>query len=199
MNTAILIGIAAFLFYCRFIADKNCSPKNCPTIVTIFCRLVSHHLKLAWKLLFAVIYGILAIALIFKMQPSNGPQAPEGHFANFADRVTTPIQWVVDGFISIMGIIALAVCFGLFGLRDWVAAHVITTLVIIAAVYILWLVVTVRELVEDEVVSDWTYVENADFIQVPQRNLSSTSCFTWTTVTLILWVSAVALVATRLA
>src|SRR5271154_4335819 len=97
----VLAAIALFLIYCRFLADNNCSAKHSPVIVTILCRLVSRHMKLAWNLMFACFYIILTIYAIFKMQPDRFPKAPEGNFANFADRITTPIQLVADGFIQI--------------------------------------------------------------------------------------------------
>jgi hypothetical protein len=50
MTTLIAIAVLAFVIYC-FMAEANCSPKNSPAIVTILCRLVARHIKLALKLL----------------------------------------------------------------------------------------------------------------------------------------------------
>src|SRR5271163_2623023 len=124
----VIAAIAIFLIYCRFLADNNCSAKHSPVIVTIFCRLVSKHMKLAWKLMFAVIYFILTLYAIFRMQPNSSPKAPETHLGDFADRITTPIQLVADGFLQILGILALLVCFGLVKVKDIVIAHGTATL-----------------------------------------------------------------------
>jgi hypothetical protein len=63
MTTLIAIAVLAFVTYC-FLAEANCSAKLSPAIVTILCRLVARHIKLAWKIFFAVIYFIVGIAAL---------------------------------------------------------------------------------------------------------------------------------------
>jgi hypothetical protein len=184
----ILIGVIGFIIYC-FLAEANCSAKNSPAIVTILCRLVARHIKLAWKLFAGLLYFTACMICIFKMQKPTRPATPEGNFANFMDRVTTPVQMIVDGLIGLLGLLAIGVLFGLVAIKDSVGAHPRFWLGVVVLTYLLWLVVTVSDLVEDEVVSGWTHPVNEDY---PKRILTKQDHITWSVLTFVVWIAALA-------
>lgn len=154
MTTPAIIAIA-FLIYC-FMVEWNCGPKNSPVILTILCRLVARHVKLAWKLLVGLIYFVFGMICIFEMNKKlKQPVAVEGGFTRFLDVITTPLQMLVDAMIGLLGLLAIGIMFGLVALKDSVLAHPHFWTGFAIVSYLLWLVSTICELVQDEVVSSW--------------------------------------------
>ena len=162
MTTLIVITAIVFVLYC-FMAEWNCSAKHSPAIVTILCRLLARHIKLAWKLFVGLVYFVFGIICIFEMNTKiNQPVAPEGGFARFLDVITTPVQLIVDGLVGVLGLLAVGVLLGLASFKDFLVSHLHFWLGFAIATYLFWLVVTICDLVEDEVVSDWTYTEDTE-------------------------------------
>jgi len=123
MTTSIVIAAILFVLYC-FVAEWNCAGKNSPVIVTILCRLVARHIKLALKLFLRLIYFFGAISTVLLMQKDpRVVDSPQGHLANFVDRVTKPIQLVVDGIIGFLGIAAMIALLGSIALIKHVLLH----------------------------------------------------------------------------
>jgi fucose permease len=190
---AIAAAVGMFIVYC-FMAEANCGAKHSPTLVTILCRLVARHIKLGFKMFVGLCWFIFALVCVIKMQKRPGTEnAPEGHFVNFLNRVTTPAQLLAEGVIGLLGWVAIGVCCGLIWLQNSVMAHPVAYAVATISVYALWLFFNVYEVVSEEVVSKWVFVESEDNDSrpVPQRILTSGDCFLWSVVVSILWLTAV--------
>jgi len=188
------ISVIGFIIYC-FLAEANCSAKHAPPIVTILCCLVARHIKLAWKLLFAATYFIAAVAAFVGMsQPvrSGGKGGRETEqIAGLFNRLTYLTQLVMEGFLLSVQIFTIALLFGLVGIKDSAVAHLYLCLVATIAVYLLWLVITVRSLVEEEVVSDWTRTMSEDHCgEVALRVLTKKDRIQWSVLTLVIWLAA---------
>jgi hypothetical protein len=193
MTTLIVIAIIVFVLYC-FMAEWNCGAKNSPVIVTILCRLVARHIKLAWKLFFAVIYFIVGIAVLVAMSQPVKPGGKGGRetekIAGLFNRVTYLPQLVIEGFLLFLQLFTIALLLGLVGIRDSVAAHPYIYLVAAIVIYLVWLVVTIRDIVEDEVVSDRTYtVSDEHGGEVAHRILTKQDRVVWSTLTFVLWIA----------
>jgi hypothetical protein len=134
----ILIGVIGFITYC-FLAEWNCAGKHSPVIVTILRRLVARHVKLVCKLLVGLIYFFGAISTILLMQEKPGADAPQGHLANFVDRVTTPVQLVVDGIIGFLGLVAMSALLGSVTLLEHMLLHPRLYGAVAFIVYLFWL------------------------------------------------------------
>ena len=196
-TTAIIAIIAAIVFvlYC-FMAEADCSAKHSPAIVTILCRLVARHIKLDFKLLVGLMYFIVGMACIFGMQEkphvgtgSGGPETER--LTGFINRVTCPVQLVVDGFIGFLGLIAIGICIGLVSLKESVVQHRLFYIGAIIVTYLVWLVLNICEIVEEEVVSVWTYTESenpGDPRPVPHRFLTKQDHAAWSVLTFVLWI-----------
>jgi hypothetical protein len=190
MTILIVIAVLAFVLYC-FMAEWNCSAKNSPTIVTILCRLVARHIKLALKLLVGLIYFFGAISTVLLMQKDpHEVDAPQGHLANFVDRVTAPVQAVVDGIIGLLGLVAIGAPLGSVALIEHILLHPLPYGIAVAVTYLLWLLVTICELVEDEVVSSWQPATEAT--GYPSRVLTREDYITWSMGVFLLWMSVLA-------
>jgi len=196
----VIIGIIAFVIYC-FLAEANCSAKHSPTIVTILCRLVARHIKLACKLFVGLLYFIVGMGCILKMntlmiEQKKASDAGRGgaqteQLAGFINRVTLPVQMAVDGLIGTLGLIALGIGFGIFGLAHSAHQHPLPYIAAAVAVYLLWLVLNIHEVVEEEVISDWTWTESenpGDPRPVPHRILTKKDHATWSLLTAVLWI-----------
>jgi hypothetical protein len=193
MTTLIVIAALAFVLYC-FMAEANCSAKHSPAIVTILCRLVARHIKLAWKLFFAVIYFIVGIAALVGMsQPvkhgGKGGRETE-QIAGLFNRVTYFPQLVIEGFLLFLQLFTIALLLGLVGIKDSVFAHPHFYLVVSIVVYLVWLALTICNLVEEEVVSSWTYTLSEDHGgKVAHRILTKHDYITWSVLTFVLWIA----------
>jgi hypothetical protein len=193
MTTPIVIAIIVFVLYC-FLAEWNCCAKNSPVIVTIFCRLVARHIKLAWKLFFAVIYFIVGIAVLVGMSQPVKPGGKGGReteqIAGLFNRVTYFPQLVIEGFLLFLQLFTIALLLGSVGTKDSVVAHPYIYFVATIVIYLVWLVVTICDLVEDEVVSDWTRtVSDVHGGDEAHRVLTKQDHITWTAVTFVLWIA----------
>jgi hypothetical protein len=193
MTTLSVIGVLAFVIYC-FMAEWNCAGKHSPVIVTILRRLVARHIKLAWKLLFAVIYFIVGIAVLVGMSQPVKPGGKGGreteHLAGLFNRVTYFPQLVIEGFLLFLQLFTIAILFGLAGIKDSVVAHPYFYLVATIVIYLLWLAVTICDFVEDEFVSDWTHTVSEDHgSEVAHRILTKRDHITWSVFTFVLWIA----------
>jgi hypothetical protein len=193
MTTLSVIGVLAFVIYC-FLAEANCSAKNSPTIVTILCRLVARHIKLAWKLSFAVIYFIVGIAALVGMSQPVKPGGRGGReaeqIAGLFNRVTYLPQLLIDGFLLFLQLFTIALLLGLVGIKDSVFAHPHFYLVASIVVYLVWLALTICDLVEEEVVSDWTYTTSEEHGgEDAHRTLTKHDYITWSVLTFVLWIA----------
>lgn len=193
MTTLSVIGVLAFVIYC-FMAEWNCAGKHSPVIVTILRRLVARHIKLAWKLFFAVIYFIVGIAALVGMSQPVKPGGKGGReteqIAGLFNRVTYFPQLVIEGFLLFLQLFTIAILFGLVGIKDSVAAHPYLYLVATIVIYLIWLAVTICDLVEDEVVSSWTYTVSTDHDgDVAHRILTKQDHILWSALTFVLWIA----------
>ena len=193
MTTLIVIAALAFVLYC-FMAEWNCSAKHSPAIVTIFCRLVARHIKLSWKLLFAVIYFIVGIAALVGMsQPvkpaGNGGRETE-QIAGLFNRVTYLPQLVLEEVLLFLQLFTIALILSLVGIKDSVGAHPYFYLVAAIVIYMVWLVVSIYDLVEEEVVSEWTYTMSEEHGgEDAHRVLTKRDHIAWSVLTFVLWIA----------
>jgi hypothetical protein len=193
MTTLIVIAVLAFVLYC-FMAEANCSAKHSPAIVTILCCLVARHIKLAWKVFFAVIYFIVGVAALVGMSQPVKPGGKGGReneqIVGLFNRVTYLPQLVIEGFLLFVQLFTIALLFGLVGIKNSVFAHPYFYLVAAIIIYSVWLVATICDLVEEEVVSDWTYTVSEDHGgRVAHRVLSKQDYITWSVLTFVLWIA----------
>ena len=193
MTTLIVIAPIVFVLYC-FMAEWNCSAKNSPVIVTILCRLVARHIKLVWKLFVGLIYFTFGMICIFEMNKKLAqPADPEGGFARFMDVVTTPVQLLVDGIVGLVGLLAIGVLFGLVALKDSIGAHLHFWLGAMVVTYLFWLLVTICDLVEDEVVSSWSHTVSEEHGgDVAHRVLTGQDYVVWSVGTFFIWTAFLA-------
>jgi hypothetical protein len=193
MTTLIVIAAVVFVLYC-FMAEWNCAAKHSPVIVTILCRLGARHIELAWKLFVGLIYFAFGMICIFEMNKKlRQPVATEGGFARFMDVVTTPVQLLVDGIVGLLGVLAVGMILGLFALKDSITANVHFWLGAVIVTYLLWLVVTICDLVEDEVMSSWTYTVSEEHGgEVAHRVLTKQDYVVWSAATFVIWIAVLA-------
>lgn len=191
MTTLIMIAVIAFVIY-GFLPEANCSAKHSPVIVTILCRLVARHIKLALKLLLGLIYFFAGISAVLLMQKDpRAADVPEGHLANFTDRITTPIQMIVDGILGLLGLVAMSALLGSVALLEHVLLHPRLYGAVTFIVYLLWLGITICDLVEEEVVSSWKPA--AAEIGYPSRVLSREDYISWSSGVFFLWMAALSM------
>jgi hypothetical protein len=193
MTTPIVIAAIVIAAYC-FMAEWNCAGKHSPVIVTILRRLVARHIKLAWKLFFAVIYFIVGIAVLVGMSQPVKPGGKGGReteqIAGLFNRVTYFPQLIIEGFLLFLQLFTIAILFGLAGIKDSVAADPYIYLVATVVIYLVWLAVTICDLVEDEVVSDWTHTVSENHGgEVAHRVLTKRDQITWSALTFVLWIA----------
>jgi hypothetical protein len=190
MTTLIVIAAIVFVLYC-FMAEWNCSSKHSPVIVTILCRLVARHIKLAWKLFVGLVYFVFGMICIFEMNKKlRQPVSTEGGFARFMDVITTPIQLLVDGFVGLLGLLGIAVLFGLIAFKDSIAVHPHFWLDVAVVTYLVWLLTTICDLVRDEVVSSWTYtVSEVHGGDVAHRVLTKRDYIAYSATAFVIWMS----------
>lgn len=189
-----LVSVIGFIIYC-FLAEANCSAKHTPAVVTILCRLVARHMKVAWRLFFGVVYFIVAVAAFVGMsQPvrSGGSGGRETELiAGLFNRLTYFPQLVIEGFLLFAQIFTIALLFGLVGIKDSVAAHLSFCVVAAIVIYLVWLAITVCGLVEEEFVSSWIYTTSQDHDgEVAHRVLTKKDRIMWSVLTLVLWLVA---------
>jgi hypothetical protein len=190
MTTLIVIAPIVFVLYC-FMAEWNCSGRHSLVIVTILCRLVARHIKLGWKLFVGLIYFVFGMICIFEMYKKfKQPVGPEGGFTRFMDVITTPIQLLADGLVGLLGLLAIGVLFGLKAIKDSIVWHPHFWLGVVVSTYLLWLVVTICDLVEEEVVSSWTFAVSEDHgSEVAHRVLTRQDHITWSALIFVLWIA----------
>ena len=142
-----------------------------------------------------LIYFVFGMTCILEMNKNlSQPATPEGGFARFMDVITTPAQLLVDGFVGLLGLLAVAVLFGLVALKDSVFAHPYFWLAAVIATYLLWLPVTICGLVEDEVVSSWTYTVSEEHGgDVAHRVLTNQDYIAWSAGTFFIWMAVLAM------
>jgi hypothetical protein len=193
MTTFIVITAIVFVIYC-FMAERNCSAKRSLVIVTILCRLVARHIKLALKLLVGLIYFSGAISTVLLMQKDpRSVDAPQGHLANFTDRVTKPIQIAVDGIIGLLALASMGALLGFFALTKSVLMHPVPYTMAAVVTYLLWLLATICELVEEEVVSSWQPA--TEELWYPTRVLTKQDFVAWSAGTFFLWLATLSMTA----
>ena len=153
------ISNLVFIGWCC-IADSNASGDGKPYYA--FSRMVARHVKLAVKLVFGSLLLIMGLWMILAMQKKShegtGNGGPETeHLAGFVNRVTLPAQYVVDGFIGLLGLIAILICAGLIGLAHSIETHPLPYLIGAIWLYLLWLRYTMSTVVKEE--TDYYYAD----------------------------------------
>ena len=133
----------------------------------IFCYVVARHVVLAWKLVFRSLLVILTLGMILAMQKKshegtgNGGRETE-QLAGFVNRVTLPVQWVVDGLIEFLGIIAILICAAIIALTDSIGEHPLPYLIGAICLYLLWLGGTLLDTTENAALNAMTDAERLD-------------------------------------
>lgn len=140
----------AFSLFCCFLDSKYMLGNNSYPILVL--RLYARHFKLALKILVGFAVAFLVGMGILGMAAKTGPVTTTGggpeteQLAGFINRVTAPVQWVVDGFISLMGFIVLAILLGFSWGLTYYQEHPLPFQIIGIVLYLFWLAVTVYDL-----------------------------------------------------
>jgi len=109
------------------------------------------------------------------------------------DVVTTPLQLIVDGLVGFLGLLAIGVLFGLVALKDSIIAYPHFWLGVVLVAYLIWLLVTICDLVEDEVVSSWTHTVSEEHGgDVAHRVLTKQDYVAWAAGTFFIWMTILA-------
>jgi hypothetical protein len=117
--------------------------------------------------------------------------APQGHLANFVNRLSAPVQAVVDGIIGLLGLVAMGVLLGSIAIIEHILLHPLPYGIAAAVTYLLWLVVTICDLVEVEVVSSWQpAIEETGY---PSRVLNKQDYISWSAGTFFIWMAVLAM------
>jgi hypothetical protein len=190
LTTLNVIAAIVFLLYC-FMEEWNCGGKHTPTIVRILCRLVARHVKLAWKLLVGLIYFFGVISISLQMMPNPYEKnAPQGQLANFVDRATTPVQIAVDAALGFLGLVGMGALLGSLAVVKNILLHPMAYGMAAAVLYLLWLGVTICDLVEDEVVFSWTITPNAETGgNTATGVLTKQDYIAWSAATFVIWIT----------
>ena len=152
MTTFIIIAGNAILIH-GYLCEHRCGTRM--HYVNVLSRLIYRHVSLALKLFIGLIwflFGMFAIiGMVEKSHKGTGAGGPETErLAGFINHVSYPAQMIVDGFINILGLIAVGVIFGLDWLKtsvqnnpnSYIAAAIIT--------YLVWLALAILDIVSDE-------------------------------------------------
>ena len=152
MTTLIVIAAIAILIH-GALCEHDCGTKM--PYVNVLSRLIYRHVKLALKLFMGLIwflFGMFAIAGVLK-KPQEGTRGggPETeHLAGFINRVSYPIQMIVNGFINILGLIAMGVVFGIDWLQKSVHENQRFYLGAVIVTYLVWLGINIFDIVDEE-------------------------------------------------
>ena len=87
------------------------------------------------------------------VQGENGGYQTE-KLAGFVNRATLPVQWAVDGFVNLLGIITMIILFGVEQVANYYHQHPFPFLVAALVLYLVWLGFTIFDIVSDELLSD---------------------------------------------
>jgi hypothetical protein len=156
----VIVGILGFLIFCCFV-DSNGGGTD--SFFYVFCRLIARHFKLAVKLFIGILLAYLAIGAAFEgaaklpspSVPGIGRNNSEAErFAGFMNRATAPLQWAVNGFINLLGFLAMAILFGVDQVARYYHQHPSVFYVAAMLLYSLWLGLNIYDIVCDELLSD---------------------------------------------
>jgi hypothetical protein len=103
----------------------------------------------------------------------GGPQSEQ--LAGFINQVTAPVQWLWNGFIGILGLLAFAAVAGMSWISDSIKANPQAWGIAAFVIYMIWLVVTVLNLVEDEMTG------------TREKPATKSTTVIWSLVTLAAW------------
>lgn len=154
------LAFVVFCFMCCSI-EKHGGKKR---FRDIMYRLFARNIKLALKMGVGFILAVLAAMWIFEAaarastaQPGyvgfksgRGEGSETTKLANFANIATAPAQFVVDGFLSALGIITLLVCIACQSLWDYICQNPIPFWILGGIIYVVWLVFTTKNIIRDE-------------------------------------------------
>jgi len=124
-----------------------------------FCiRLFFRHVILAFKLVFGFILGIVFCLLALEGAAAySGAQVSvdtgglqSEKFFKFANILTSPLQYMLEGFMTILGCIALLLIFFVEGFSKWVKTNPTPAIAIAATAYSIWLYFNVKRIWVDE-------------------------------------------------
>lgn len=101
---------------------------------------------------FTALELLSAGASIAKISPAsrNGGGPESERFFRFANSVASPVQAIWEGIVTFLAGIALVTCIVFEKTYDWALAHIASTTLVLSALYLVWLVLIVRELWRDE-------------------------------------------------
>lgn len=158
----------------------------------VIFRLIARHIKLAAKLAVGFLVAFVGMMAILQMNAEMREPAQTGKgggyqtekLAAFINRATLPVQWAVDGFINLLGIVTLAMLLGLEQVARYYHQHPFTFHVALVILYLVWVGFNIYDIVSDELLSDdkgkrisWSFVTFGTwvFIVLSVSHISATS------------------------
>jgi hypothetical protein len=168
---AVLTAALGFTAWCFFVdlPEYGYSQNFC----RVMCRMYARNVKLALKVVAGLFLYLFVLCLCFKgskprpnVNPNGGGPESE-QFFRFANTVTAPFQWLVEGLVFIARVFGLAfLIVNLFLINwfaNWIATnpesqtnfawktdHCMLLAVAIAGLYLWWLWSTARRIIRDE-------------------------------------------------
>lgn len=152
----ILIVVVAFCGWCLFVDADNASMGTNNLFLAI-CRVVARHVKLVFKLVFAMMVGLVAIWSLFEIgqlvssKPSGGSQGgPETEqFFHFMNEATWPVQMILDGFTTLLGVFAAVALIFFTEFCRWYLVHARACNFALLGFYLIWLAYNVWKIVDE--------------------------------------------------
>lgn len=124
--------------------------------ITAVCRIYAKNVRLFFRLILGALLLISIIgAAISILSPKSKPLAngggPESEkFYRFMNTTTAPLQWIVDGIRLLLGILAIIFLAAVYFAGKVLAFSPMITLAVITLVYLCWLWISTRKIVEEE-------------------------------------------------
>jgi hypothetical protein len=152
---AVATILTGFLIYC-FMVDASSISGGTDSFYVVMCRVLAKNIKLVLKLAIGFILAYAAIMAIFAANAESAKGTPGAggveseKLARFGNRVTAPAQWMLDGFIGLLGLLAFAAVFFFQWFKDVYLQHVMIFNIGLFVLYLIWLWFTVRDIVQDE-------------------------------------------------
>ena len=151
----ILIATLGFCGWCLFVdADEASAATN--NFFLAACRIVARHIKLLLRFLLAVGITFVAIMALFDIGSlvsakiatgGGGPQTER--LARFMNEGTWPVQFMLDGFTTILGVFAALTLLFFEKFCQWYLAHARACNLALLAFYVIWLVWNVWNIVDE--------------------------------------------------
>jgi hypothetical protein len=155
----ILIAILASCAWCLFVDADDSATAGTNNFFLVMCRVIARHIKLFFRVVLGVGITFVAIMSCFEIGALVSHKAvtkvvevadPETErFSHFMNEATWAVQMVLDGFTTILGILAACTLLFFEKFCHWYLAHARVCSLALLAFYLIWLVYNMWKITDE--------------------------------------------------